>query len=71
MDDLPSSANVPILVCAACGEVYVDTAVVRQLDILFRQMLDGPVDHVIGHYCASWSGTAPSSLNSGRIARTS
>jgi YgiT-type zinc finger domain-containing protein len=45
--------DVPILVCAACGEVYMDTAVVRQLDILFRQMLDGPVDHVIGHYVAS------------------
>jgi YgiT-type zinc finger domain-containing protein len=42
--------NVPVLVCDACGEVYLDADVVKQLDVLFRQLLDGPVDHVVGHY---------------------
>ena len=42
--------DVPVLVCDACGEVYLDTDVARQLDVLFRRLLDGPVDHVVGHY---------------------
>jgi YgiT-type zinc finger domain-containing protein len=42
--------NVPILVCNACGEVYLDAVVAKQLDLLFRQLLDGPVDHVVGHF---------------------
>ena len=42
--------DVPVLVCAACGEVYLDTEVAKQLDVLFRRLLDGPVEHVVGHY---------------------
>lgn len=42
--------NVPVLVCGACGEVYLDAQVVKQLDVLFRQLLDGPVDHFVGHF---------------------
>jgi YgiT-type zinc finger domain-containing protein len=41
---------VPVLVCESCGEVYLDAAVARQLDVLFRRLLDGPVDQVVGHY---------------------
>jgi YgiT-type zinc finger domain-containing protein len=42
--------NVPVEVCESCGEVYLDNSVAIQLDILFRQLLDGPVDQVVGHY---------------------
>lgn len=42
--------DVPVLVCNACGEVYLDAEVVKQLDVLFHRLLDGPVDHVIGHF---------------------
>ncbi len=42
--------DVPVLVCESCGEVYLDASVARQLDILFRRLLDGPVDQVVGHY---------------------
>jgi YgiT-type zinc finger domain-containing protein len=42
--------NVPVEVCESCGEVYLDASVATQLDILFRQLLDGPVDQVVGHY---------------------
>ena len=42
--------DVPVLVCESCGEVYLDAAVARQLDVLFRRLLDGPVDQVVGHY---------------------
>lgn len=42
--------DVPVLVCDACGEVYLDAEVVTQLDVLFRRLLDGPVDHVVGHF---------------------
>lgn len=42
--------NVPVLVCDACGEIYFDAEVAKQLDVLFRRLLDGPVDHVVGHF---------------------
>ncbi len=42
--------NVPVLVCDACGEIYLDAEVAKQLDILFRRLLNGPVDHVVGHF---------------------
>lgn len=42
--------DVPVEVCESCGEVYLDASVAMQLDILFRQLLDGPVDQVVGHY---------------------
>jgi YgiT-type zinc finger domain-containing protein len=42
--------NVPVEVCESCGEVYLDDSVAMQLDTLFRQLLDGPVDQVVGHY---------------------
>lgn len=42
--------DVPVLVCDACGELYLDTEVAKQLDVLFRRLLDGPVDHVVGHF---------------------
>ncbi len=42
--------GVPVLVCDACGEVYLEADVAKQLDLLFRRLLDGPVDHVIAHY---------------------
>ncbi len=42
--------DVPVLVCESCGEVYLDASVARQLDVLFRRLLDGPVDQVVGHY---------------------
>jgi YgiT-type zinc finger domain-containing protein len=42
--------DVPVLVCESCGEIYLDASVARQLDVLFRRLLDGPVDQVVGHY---------------------
>jgi YgiT-type zinc finger domain-containing protein len=42
--------DVPVLVCDGCGEVYLESDVAKQLDVLFRALLDGPVDHVVGHY---------------------
>jgi len=42
--------DVPVLVCDACGQVYLGTDVAKQLDVLFRRLLDGPVDHVVGRY---------------------
>lgn len=42
--------EVPVEVCESCGEVYLDTAVARQLDVLFKRLLDGPADQVVGHY---------------------
>lgn len=42
--------DVPVEVCDACGEVYIDAEVAKQLDVLFRRMLDGPVDQVVGHF---------------------
>jgi len=42
--------DVPVLVCDACGEAYLETDVAKQLDVLFRRLLDGPVDQVVGHY---------------------
>jgi len=42
--------DVPVLVCAGCGEVYLDAEVAKQLDMLFHRLLDGPVEHVVGHY---------------------
>ncbi len=42
--------DVPVLVCESCGEVYLDASVARQLDVLFRRLLEGPVDQVVGHY---------------------
>ncbi|MHB8465087.1 MAG: type II toxin-antitoxin system MqsA family antitoxin [Acidimicrobiales bacterium] len=42
--------DVPMLVCDACGEVYLDTEVAKQLDVLFRHLLEGPVDQVVGHF---------------------
>jgi len=42
--------DVPVEVCESCGEVYLDASVAMQLDILFRQLLDGAVDRVVGHY---------------------
>lgn len=42
--------DVPVLVCHSCGETYLDREVAKQLDVLFRRLLDGPVDHVVGHY---------------------
>ena len=42
--------DVPVLVCDACGEVYIDTVVAKQLDLVFHRLLDGPVEHVVGHY---------------------
>lgn len=52
--------DVPVLVCDACGEVYLDTAVAKQLDILFRRLLDGPVDHVVAHYERTAVAQSPS-----------
>jgi len=45
--------DIPVLVCDSCGEVYLDALVARQLDVLFRRLLDGPVDQVVGHYDSS------------------
>ncbi len=42
--------DVPVLLCEGCGEVYLDAAVARHLDVLFRRLLNGPVDQVVGHY---------------------
>jgi len=36
--------DVPVEVCDACGEAYLDVAVAKQLDVLLRQMLESPVD---------------------------
>lgn len=45
--------DVPVEVCESCGEVYLDTAVARRLDQLFREMLRGNVDQVVGHYVSA------------------
>lgn len=42
--------DVPVEVCDSCGEVYLDIAVTKQLDVLFRRLLDGPVEQVVAHY---------------------
>ena len=42
--------DVPVEVCQSCGEVYLDATVARQLDVLFRRLLEGPVDQVVGHF---------------------
>ena len=42
--------DVPVEVCDSCGEIYLDATVAKQLDVLFRQMLAGPVDEAVGHY---------------------
>jgi YgiT-type zinc finger domain-containing protein len=42
--------DVPVHACDSCGEVYLDADVALQLDVLFRRLLDGPVDEVVGHY---------------------
>ncbi len=42
--------DVPVEVCDNCGEVYLDAEVAKQLDVLFRRLLDGPVDQVVGHF---------------------
>ena len=42
--------DVPVEVCENCGEVYIDADVAKQLDVLFRRLLDGPVDQVVGRF---------------------
>jgi YgiT-type zinc finger domain-containing protein len=42
--------DVPVQVCDSCGEVYLDVAVTKQLDVLFRRLLEGPVEQVVAHY---------------------
>jgi YgiT-type zinc finger domain-containing protein len=42
--------DVPVEVCDSCGEVYIEAEVAKRLDVLFRQMLEGPVDQVVGHF---------------------
>lgn len=42
--------DVPVLVCDGCGEVYLDAEVNKQLDVRFRRLLDGPVDHLVGYF---------------------
>jgi len=42
--------DVPVLECDSCGEVYLDAEVAKQLDVLFRRLLDGPVDQVVAHF---------------------
>lgn len=42
--------DVPVETCENCGEAYLDTAVARQLDGMFRRLFEGPVDLVVGHY---------------------
>jgi len=42
--------DVPVLECESCGDVYLDTEVAKQLDVLFRRLLAGPVDQVVAHF---------------------
>lgn len=42
--------EVPVEICESCGEVYLDGEVAKRLDELFRQLLTGPVDQVVGHF---------------------
>ncbi|WP_168216877.1 type II toxin-antitoxin system MqsA family antitoxin [Cellulomonas sp. Y8] len=42
--------DVPVEICDNCGEVYLDAAVAMQLDVLFRQMLGGPVEQAVGRF---------------------
>lgn len=44
--------DVPVEICDNCGEVYLDAAVATQLDVLFRQMLHGTVEHAVRHFVA-------------------
>jgi len=38
--------DVPVAECQECGEVYLDAEVAKQLNVLFRQMLDTPGEAV-------------------------
>lgn len=42
--------DVPVEVCDSCCEVHLDVAVTKQLDVLFRRLLEGPVEQVVAHY---------------------
>lgn len=42
--------DVPVEVCDNCGEVYLSAETAKQLDALFRRLLQDPVDHVVGHF---------------------
>lgn len=41
---------------SSCATPYLNVDVVKQLDVLTRQRLDGPVDRTVGHYDQSASG---------------
>jgi len=51
--------DVPVLVCDSCGEVYLDASVTRQLAVVFRRLLDGSVDQVVGHDASSLAWRRP------------
>lgn len=42
--------DVPVEVCDSCGEVYLDADVTKQLDVLFRRLVEGPVEQVVAHH---------------------
>lgn len=42
--------DVPVEIGDSCGDVYLDMEVAKRLDVLFRQMLSGNIDQVLGHY---------------------
>lgn len=42
--------DVPVEVCDACGEVYIDDDVVLQLGVLLDTKRDGPGDDAVGHH---------------------
>ena len=54
--------DLPVEICDNCGVGYVDAAVAAQLDVLFRQMLDAPVEQAVGHFrgSSSWPCGTPS-----------
>lgn len=45
--------DVPMHTCDNCGEVYLSTAVMKQLDELVGRLLTGVADEVIVHYQAA------------------
>ncbi len=50
--------GVPVEVCDACGEVWLDMEVAKRLDELFRRMLSSDLEVATRHYDAALTTAA-------------
>lgn len=50
--------GVPVEVCEACGEVWLDMEVAKRLDELFRRMLSSDLEVATRHYDAALATAA-------------